>query len=138
MIRLLALIAFCSTTALAHAADGPGQLESKLHGTWVGGPCMGTLIVKADGTFERRGYSPGGNRLAGTWKLNWEALPPTLTLNCTESDEVSFVGEKYERRLVELNGDHLGLMYLSEKTAWPEQPFDRSAGEGITRYKRKK
>src|SRR5207237_963167 len=52
------------------APDGPGKglvaLERKLVGEWKGeGSCLGDLTLRADGTFERRRYSPGNNTLAG-------------------------------------------------------------------------
>jgi len=61
-------------------------LEAKLHGEWKGGACMGELTLRADGTFERRHYSPGNNRVTGTWAVAWDVLPPTLTLTYKTSD----------------------------------------------------
>jgi hypothetical protein len=135
MIRVAAFL--LASFALTLRADPP-QVEKMLLGSWKGGACVGTLAFKADGTFERGGYSPGGNRLQGTWKMNWDGLPPTLTLTCTQSDDPYFVGRPHAPRVLELANDRLSLIYLSEKTAWPQGSLDGSNGEWVSRYKRVK
>jgi hypothetical protein len=131
------LHALVCLTLAAFPLEAELGIESKLIGTWVGGPCVGSLQIMRDGRFERRGYSPGNNRLAGTWKVKWDALPPTLVLDCTESDADHWIGTKYETKLLELTADRLGLLHLSEKTTWPEE-LDHSKGETLVRYERRK
>ena len=56
-------------------------LEQKLVGAWKGqNGCAGNFLFRADGTYEVEGYGPGGDEFAGTWKVRWDALPPTLVL----------------------------------------------------------
>ena len=58
-------------------------LEPKIVGAWKGqGGCAGNFLFRADGTYEVKGYGPGGDDFAGTWKVRWDALPPTLVLTC--------------------------------------------------------
>src|SRR5688572_25898464 len=92
MLLLLASLAFITSAQTARTADKPREplvaLEKKLHGMWESGrDCVGDLTLRADGTFERLHYSPGNNKLTGTWELRWNALPPTLVLTCKDSDE---------------------------------------------------
>ena len=58
-----------SSNPLTDSPPEPLQaLVSKLHGEWKGnGPCDGRLFLNADGTFERRHFSPGNNSLKGKW-----------------------------------------------------------------------
>ena len=108
MFRLAVAIALvlCLTSG-NRANDKPGNgqtsIESKLHGVWVGGPCMGEFTFRADGTFERLHYSPGDHKLKGTWQLEWKALPPTLVVDCKESTNPEFVGWVLTVDLVRLN-----------------------------------
>jgi hypothetical protein len=101
--------------APARADDKPGEsltaLERKLHAEWVGrGPCDGRLTLRADGTYERRLYGPSGINSAGTWKVRWDALPPTLVLVCKTSDGPGEdVGRTYEPKLLQL--DDAALVY---------------------------
>jgi len=134
MLRIVAIGMLLVSTGVCRA-ESP-EIEQKLHGAWQGGPCVGRLEFRADGTFERRNYGPGNLRLRGTWKVTWDALPPKLSLHCTESDEPSFVGKPYEVKLLELTDEHLGLLSLAEKTNWPRGALDASAGEGVIRYGR--
>ena len=93
-------------------------LERKVHGTWYGGDCVGELDLKADGSFERRGYSPGNNTLTGTWEIRWNALPPTLKLTCKASNSADHVGQVVETEVVRLDDANLGLRLRSV----PEHP----------------
>lgn len=138
MVRLLSFAVAAFMLATVSTAADTGQLEKKLLGSWEGGPCTGLLTFKADGTYERQHFTPGNNRLSGTWKLNWSALPPTLTLNCTQSDDADFVGKPDTPKLIELTDGHLTLIYLSKKTAWPEGQISYVLHEGISRYERVK
>ncbi|MGC4006820.1 MAG: hypothetical protein QM811_28315 [Pirellulales bacterium] len=88
---LYALVAFALLTQTLQAADPPARtaltdLEKKILGEWEGGPCMGTYDFAADGTYRLTGYTPGGNKLAGTWAFRWDELPPKLVLVCKTSD----------------------------------------------------
>ena len=111
-VLLAASLAFVTS---AQAADTPKDaavaLEEKLHGAWKGGPCDGRLILKADGTFERRHFSPGGYSLTGAWKVRWDALPPTLVLSCKTSDDPGSVGKTSEVKLIQLNDEILAYQY---------------------------
>lgn len=93
----------------------PVARERMLHGAWQGGDCVGELILAADGTFERQHYSPGNNKLTGTWKVRWNALPPTLVLNCTASDDPEYVRQE-EVKLVQLDDESLAFGYPGERT----------------------
>lgn len=94
---------------IALEADGPMNalmgLEKKLNGEWKGGPCMGDWVFAADGTFVLKNFSPGGDTFTGSWKVHWDALPPTLVLTFKTSDapEHFKVGHTWEVKLVELD-----------------------------------
>jgi hypothetical protein len=120
----------------ANLAISQSGLEQKLHGTWKGGPCMGTITFKADGTFERREYSPGGNQLKGLWHVRWDALPPTLVLDCKESDSEHFAGKKDEPKLLVLTDTHIRLFYVGEKSTWPAGDL-QAIIDGSSVYERK-
>jgi hypothetical protein len=109
---MLAAVLIAGLCAPAPQPD-PNALEAKLHGVWKGGACVGELTVKADGTFERRHYTPGNNTLSGTWAVRWDALPPTLALTCTASDAPDRikVGETTAVKLVRLDGEALAYQH---------------------------
>lgn len=114
IIRLVGVLVLLATN-LALADEKPEakqQLpDGKLHGTWRGGACMGELTIRPNGTFQRDHYSPGNNKLTGTWKLTWDALPPTLVLSCTDSDDADFIDKQEELKLTELNDEALAFQY---------------------------
>jgi hypothetical protein len=84
------------------------KLEAKLVGEWVnGGACIGDITIQSNGTFERKHYSPGNNTLSGAWKVQWDALPPTLVLACDKSDHEADVGRTQEYKVVLLNDDSM-------------------------------
>ena len=94
LLATVSLLAVCSAAAAEKPSDALRALEKKLHGTWDGnGPCVGKLLFKADGTYERRHYSPANINSGGTWSLRWDDLPPTLTLNCKTSDDPNHVNK---------------------------------------------
>src|SRR5690348_8603134 len=108
MIRTTAfVVASTILVPFARTADQSSNeltsLEPKLYGGWTGGACQGEFILGVDGTFERRHYSPGRNQLAGTWEVRWDALPPTMVLNCETSDAQEYVGKTWEVKLVHLD-----------------------------------
>lgn len=113
MIRMALLLAAFLVVSSAQTADKPKEtpsaVEQKLHGEWKGGLCMGELILRADGTFMRQHYTPGNIKLTGTWKLIWNALPPTLALTCETSDEPGArdVGRTSKIKLVQLDDENL-------------------------------
>jgi hypothetical protein len=119
-ITLLVMAAIVATGA-GHAADkpkeGPVALEEKLRGAWNGPACGGNWTFKADGTFAAEHYSPGNNKLTGTWAVRWNALPPTLALTMQTSDapERIKVGETWEVKLIRLDDEALDFV-------WPQNP----------------
>ena len=87
-----------------------GALEQKLVGAWKGqSPCAGTILFRADGTYERTGYGPAAYDSSGTWKVRWDALPPTMVLTCKTSDGDDEIGKTTELKLDKLDDDQLGL-----------------------------
>ena len=101
------------------AEDNPGQalaaLERKLDGVWVGnGPCDGQLTIKADGTYQRLRHGPGGNNSSGTWKVRWDALPPTLVLSCKTTDDAAYAGKTLEVKIVQLDDAELVFKYQKQ------------------------
>jgi hypothetical protein len=95
--------------------ESPAALERKLHGEWIGGPCDGELVLGADGSFERRRYTPGDNKLTGSWELRWNALPPTLVLACRTSDDPDFVGKTSEVRLIQMDDEAIAYQYAGNE-----------------------
>ena len=89
----------------------PVPLEQKLCGGWKGGPCQGDWTYRPDGTFRARHYSPGGNRLEGTWAVRWDALPPTLARTCKTLDDPDLVGKSWDVKLVQLDDEELAYSY---------------------------
>jgi hypothetical protein len=99
-------------TAPASQTEGkPVALERKLWGTWRGGPCGGDLTFKSNGVFERRHYGPANQSLSGTWVVQWNALPPTLVLTCTDADWAGLIGTKQELKIVQLDDAALAYLY---------------------------
>ena len=106
LLATVSLLAVCSAAAAENpTSDALAALEKKLHGNWCGGPapCVGELLFKADGTYERRHYSPANINSGGTWSLRWDALPPTLTLNCKTSDDPDDVNKAFQYKLSRLD-----------------------------------
>ena len=97
---------------VSNMKDGLVALEGKLHGEWKGPPCGGDWVFHVDGTFAVEHYSPGNNKLTGTWELRWNALPPTLILVLKTSDapERIKVGETWEVKLVRLDDEALAYV----------------------------
>ncbi len=96
--------------------EAPVDFNRKLYGEWQGGPCRGEFTLRADGTFERRHYSPGNNHLTGTWEVLWESRrPPTLVLTCKTSDRADQVGKRSEIKLVQLDDKTLAYQYPGEQ-----------------------
>jgi len=132
MIRMALILAasLLFITPQVQSADTPGEarvaLERKLVGGWKGGPCQGEWTYRADGTFQARSYSPGGNRLTGTWEVRWDALPPTLVRTCKTSDDPGLVGRTWEAKLVQLDDK---ILACDEAHGYAPHTFTRlSAG----------
>ena len=84
-------------------------LEQKLVGAWKGqNGCAGNFLFRADGTYELKGYGPGGDNFAGTWKVRWDALPPTLVLT---GKGPLFPEELGELRIIRLDDARLEARY---------------------------
>ena len=85
---------------------GPGA-EAVGDVAWRGvrrGPDLG-----ANGAFERRHYGPDNQTLSGTWKVRWDALPPTLVLT-SRTRSRGEIGTVQEVKLVRL--DDVVFAYL--------------------------
>jgi hypothetical protein len=110
---VLALSLLPGTTAApaGPAGSGPAALERLLRGTWVGGDCGGELTLRANGTFARRHYGPDNQALSGTWKVRWDALPPTLVLTCTDADWAGEIGTVREVKVVQLDAAALSYQW---------------------------
>ena len=117
-IALLATASFLAVlpaVAAEKPSDALGALEKKLYGIWDGnGPCNGKLVLKSDRTYERKLFGPGGNNSTGTWSLRWNALPPTLTLNCKTSDDPNHVNKAIDWKVTRLNDATLSIRYKIE------------------------
>jgi hypothetical protein len=116
-VFLVASLVFIASARTADKPNaGPADLERKLHGEWKGGLCDGDWTFSPDGTYKVQRYSPGNNKLTGTWEVRWNALPPTLVLTCKTSDAPDRikVGEKTEVKLIQLDDDALAYQYLSQ------------------------
>ncbi|MCB9925554.1 MAG: hypothetical protein H6822_25615 [Planctomycetaceae bacterium] len=118
MVRIILLTLMfvgCSITTLSadEPDDGPlASLEGKLIGTWAGqGPCDGRIVIKADGSYQRLLYGPGGDNCSGKWALSWNALPPTLTLACEKSDSDLYAGRTKAWKLVQLDDAKFAMKY---------------------------
>ncbi|MDP7301703.1 MAG: hypothetical protein QGG09_01290 [Pirellulaceae bacterium] len=112
---LVAVFAGCCVATLAADSSDKNPLavlKSKLIGTWEGqGPCDGSIIFESNGTYKRLLYGPGGNNSSGKWTLSWDALPPTLTLACEQSDDPGYVGRALPRKLVQLDDATFAIKY---------------------------
>ena len=104
---------FVVVLALISGCTAQSSLEHKLLGEWHGGPCMGSITFRPDGTHERFHYSPGNYHLAGQWRIQWPSLPPTLVMTCKSGDEkdepLYYVGKVQNLKLLQL--DDLQLVY---------------------------
>jgi hypothetical protein len=116
------LLAFAQAVMADEGENVRPTLEKKLHGEWKGGPGVGDIIFRPDGTFERRNYSPGDHTLKGTWEIKWKSLPPTLVMKCKESTNPKFVDSALSVSLVRLNDDQFEYQSPGEKSS---TRFDR-------------
>ena len=114
-------------------------MEKRLLGTWNGPACGGDYTFNADGTFDVQNFTPGRNRLTGTWFVRWDALPPTLVVTCKTCDftkmdptrpEYRYLDKAREFKLLELNGDALALWTPGDE--WVSHYSHETAGH-VTR-----
>jgi hypothetical protein len=90
-------------------------LEQKMLGDWKGQTgCAGNFLFRADGTYELTGYGPAPYDMAGTWKVRWDALPPTLVLTCKASEVLEEIGKITEVKLVRLDGESLAVEHADQ------------------------
>jgi hypothetical protein len=68
-------------------------------------------LFRADGTYELKRYGPAGDDFAGTWKVRWDALPPTLVLTCKTSEIPEELGKL---RLIQLDDETLEAQYAKQ------------------------
>jgi len=116
MFRFASLWIVAVLCSLACSAEVPNDplkaLEKKLHGHWYGqGPCDGELILHGDGRFERKFFGPAGDHFKGTWKCEWNALPPSLKL--LEADPADDVEAETEWKVWELNEKNLVIQFVT-------------------------
>jgi hypothetical protein len=82
------ILLVASSTVPADDPPKAGELaalEKKLLGSWIGqGPCDGRMVFDADGTYHVVDWMIGRIWGTGTWKIEWNALPPTLILSPTQ------------------------------------------------------
>ena len=56
---------------------------------------------------------------AGTWKVRWDALPPTLVLTCKTSEIPDEVGKTTQVRLIKLDDKSLAIEYANQNGSPP-------------------
>ena len=112
--------------AQAVLAEPPGNelavLEKKMLGAWKGQTgCDGNFLFRADGTYALTGYGPAPYDSAGTWKVRWDALPPTLVLTCNTAEIADEVGKTTEVKLIKLDDKSLAIEYANQNGSPPGQ-----------------
>jgi hypothetical protein len=127
MKMFIVLAAAVLLVGLAHGvlAEPPGKelavLEKKMVGAWKGRGCDGNFLFRADGTYELTQYGPAPYDTAGTWKVRWDALPPTLVLTCKKSEDPDEVGKTLEVKLIKLDAKSLAIKYAIQNGSPPGQ-----------------
>ncbi len=108
-------------------------LETKLVGTWLGhGPCVGNSIFLSDGTYFRSDYGPGAGAFeCGTWKIEWNELPPTLVMMPAPSKGKD-VEEPLSVYLLELNDKQLEYRWSKSRTSRIEEHCRGTEMDGVT------
>jgi len=82
---LVALVAVSGSTAPVPADRAKAEKElaavaAKLHGSWRGGACEGTITFCENRTYSWTGIGPGGDCHEGTWTLRGDPTQPTLVI----------------------------------------------------------
>jgi RNA polymerase sigma factor (sigma-70 family) len=73
----------------------------KLHGRWIGRGLVPVVFTfRADGSFER---SVLDERSEGSWEMTWDALPPTLSMTYTKSDNATLLNTTHKRKVIQLD-----------------------------------
>jgi hypothetical protein len=129
LASLLAFVTIAYSQTTGRSKDAPADLERMLLGEWRGPACGGDWIYAEDGTFTARHYSPGGNRLSGTWEVQWKALPPTLVRTCKASDDPDLVGISWEVRLVQLDKHAFAYQHEDQYPDGHRVRFSRMTGK---------
>ena len=111
------------------ALAGRTELEQLLLGTWKGQTgCAGDFRFHEDGTYELLAHSPACIDSAGTWEVQWDALPPTIDLTCRTSSWPEEVGQITKVKLLRLDGESLHIDHSGTELA----------SGGVARYGRPK
>lgn len=108
-------------------AKEPGKevvaLERIMLGAWKGQEgCSGRYLFNADGTYELNGFGPTANPTSGTWKVRWDALPPTLVLTCKASETDEDIGKETNVKLLQLDDASLTIEYDGRTVYHYERP----------------
>ena len=103
-------------------------VAEKLHGSWIGGPCGGTITFRADRTYEWTGIGPGGDRDSGAWSLRGDPAKPILVMECKKSDAKEREGKTTERKVVRVDGEEFEFKYADEA---PSHVFERQPKCGV-------
>ena len=89
-------------------------------GVWKGETgCDGNFLFRADGTYELTEYGPAPFDSAGTWRVRWDALPPTLVLTCKTSEVPDLAGKTTEVKLLKLDDNNLAIEYANQNANPP-------------------
>jgi len=103
--------------------NGTAGLEAKLHGFWNGGrDCQGDVAFKADGTYSWIHFGPGSATVAGKWSMRWDALPPTLVMTSTASNDKDYIGVATEVKVLQLDGKTLVYEQNANKVEFTREP----------------
>ncbi|HKA08390.1 MAG TPA: hypothetical protein VKD71_14115 [Gemmataceae bacterium] len=120
IIPVIAVLAGLAQPVLAaplgkERAKDVTTLEQKIVGSWDGQTgCAGKFVFHADGTYELTGYGPAPYDSAGSWIVRWDALPPTLILNCKSSKIADQIGRTTELKLTQLDDGNLAVEHASQ------------------------
>jgi hypothetical protein len=101
----------------AKAEKELAALAEKLHGSWDGGPCEGTITFRADRTYEWTGIGPGGDRDSGAWSLRGDPAEPVLVMECKKSDAEDRRGKTTERTVVRVDGEEFEFKHADGTAA---------------------
>ena len=98
-------------------------LERIMLGVWKGREgCSGEYRFNADGIYELNGFGPTANPTSGTWKVRWDALPPTLVLTCKASESDEEIGKETKVKLLQLDDASLTIEYDGKTVYHYERP----------------
>jgi len=93
-------------------------LEKKLIGVWHGRTgCAGNFCFRNDGTYTLTDYGPAPYDTAGTWRVRWDALPPTLILTCVKSEVPDEMGKATELKLTRLDDQGFAVKHEGQDEA---------------------